>query len=46
LKRELATDESDDVLRDVIATVREHGPDKIVVPVKAEVTVKSAHNHH
>ena len=35
LKRELQTDESDDVLRDVIATVREHGPDKVVVPAKA-----------
>lgn len=41
LKRELQTDEGDDVLRDVIATVREHGPDKVVVPVKT-----AEHNHH
>jgi hypothetical protein len=41
LKRELQTDEGDDVLRDVIATVREHGPDKVVVPVKL-----AEHNHH
>jgi hypothetical protein len=40
LKRELQT-EGDDVLRDVVATVREHGPDKVVVPVKA-----ADHNHH
>jgi hypothetical protein len=31
LKRELGT-EGDDVLKDVVATVREHGPDKVVVP--------------
>jgi amino acid transporter len=36
LKRELQSGEGDDVLKDVIATVREHGPDKVVVPVKAE----------
>jgi amino acid transporter len=41
LKQELETDEGDDVLRDVIATVREHGPDKVVVPVKS-----AEHNHH
>ena len=41
LKRELQTDECDEVLRDVIATVREHGPDKVVVPVKI-----ADHNHH
>ncbi|HTA45883.1 MAG TPA: APC family permease [Bryobacteraceae bacterium] len=46
LKRELATDEGDEVLRDVIATVREHGPDKIAIPAQAEVSVKSARNHH
>jgi hypothetical protein len=40
LKRELQTDEGDDVLRDVIATVREHGPDKVVIPIK------SAEIHH
>jgi hypothetical protein len=40
LKRELQT-EGDDVLRDVIATVREHGPDKVVVPVKV-----ADHNNH
>jgi hypothetical protein len=39
LKRELQT-EGEDVLRDVVATVREHGPDKVVVPVKA------ADHHH
>jgi amino acid transporter len=40
LKHELQTAESDDVLRDVVATVREHGPDKVVVPV-----AKSNHHH-
>lgn len=44
LKRELQTDECDEVLKDVIATVREHGPDKIVVPVK--VDANAAGNHH
>jgi hypothetical protein len=39
LKRELQT-EGEDVLRDVVATVREHGPDKVVGPVKA-----ADHNH-
>jgi hypothetical protein len=41
LKHELETDVCDDVLRDVIATVHEHGPDKITVPAKTEM--KASH---
>ncbi len=39
LKHELQTAESDDVLKDVVDTVREHGPDKVIVPVARP-------NHH
>jgi hypothetical protein len=41
LKHELETVDGTDVLKDVVATVREHGPDKVVVPA---VPAKS--NHH
>ena len=42
LKRELLTDR-DEILRDVIATVKAHGPDKIAVPVKTEVNSAGRH---
>ncbi|HEX4278691.1 MAG TPA: APC family permease [Bryobacteraceae bacterium] len=34
LRRELQTSESEEILRDVVATVRAHGPDKIALPEK------------
>jgi hypothetical protein len=40
LKRELETTESADVLKDVVQTVREHGPDKVIIP--AHVDLKPA----
>jgi hypothetical protein len=43
LKRELQTEDGDEILRDVVATVQAHGPDKIALPEKPDV--KSATNH-
>jgi amino acid transporter len=34
LRRELQTPESEEILRDVVATVRAHGPDKVALPQK------------
>jgi hypothetical protein len=43
LKRELQTEDGEEILRDVVATVQAHGPDKIALPAKPEL--KST-NHH
>jgi amino acid transporter len=37
LKRELQTAESEDILRDVVATVQAHGPDKVAIPQKTDL---------
>ena len=42
LKREMQTDR-DEILRDVIAAVKAHGPDKVAVPVKQEVNSAARH---
>jgi len=43
LKRELQTPDGDDVLKDVVATVREHGPDKIAIPAKTDLKPAGFH---
>jgi hypothetical protein len=43
LKRELETRDSEDVLQDVIATVKAHGPDKVVVPATTETKPPAFH---
>jgi hypothetical protein len=37
LKRELQTEDREEILRDVVATVQAHGPDKVALPEKPEV---------
>jgi hypothetical protein len=37
LKRELQTAESEEILKDVVATVQAHGPDKVAVPQKTDM---------
>jgi len=43
LKRELQTPEGEDVLLDVLATVKEHGPDKVVIPRKTDLKPANFH---
>jgi hypothetical protein len=43
LRRELQTEDGEEILRDVVDTVQAHGPDKIALPDKP--TLKST-NHH
>jgi len=43
LKRELQTEDGEEILRDVVDTVQAHGPDKIVLPEKTDL--KSSANH-
>jgi hypothetical protein len=35
LRRELQTEDGEEILKDVVATVQAHGPDKIALPDKA-----------
>jgi hypothetical protein len=37
LRRELETEDREEILRDVVATVQAHGPDKVELPVKPEL---------
>ncbi|HEX4138016.1 MAG TPA: APC family permease [Bryobacteraceae bacterium] len=44
LKRELETPDRDEILKDVVATVQAHGPDKVAIPERDELKTAS-HNH-
>jgi hypothetical protein len=37
LRRELETDDRDEILKDVVATVQAHGPDKVELPAAPEI---------
>jgi hypothetical protein len=43
LNRELQTPEGDEILRDVVATVQAHGPDKIALPERAGAKLTTHH---
>src|SRR5580693_1610748 len=42
LRRELQTEDGEEILKDVVATVQAHGPDKVIVPT--HVDLKPAHH--